>query len=95
LTHLKRFPVDVIKIDRSFVSELEEDAGDAAIVKAVLSLGQSLDIRVVAEGVETAEQASFLREHGCDLGQGYYFGRPMPARRAREFMTSSTHKAEH
>jgi diguanylate cyclase (GGDEF)-like protein/PAS domain S-box-containing protein len=86
LTHLKRFPVDVIKIDRSFVSDIEEDAGDAAIVKAVLSLGQSLGIRVVAEGVETAEQVSFLREHGCDLGQGYYFGRPMPAGAALQFM---------
>jgi diguanylate cyclase (GGDEF)-like protein/PAS domain S-box-containing protein len=93
LTHLKRFPVDVIKIDRSFVSDMGVDAGDAAIIKAVLSLGQSLGIRVVAEGVETADQASFLREHGCDLGQGYYFGRPMPAREALQFMTSLAHEA--
>jgi EAL domain-containing protein (putative c-di-GMP-specific phosphodiesterase class I) len=88
LTHLKRFPVDMIKIDRSFVSDIEVDAGDAAIVKAVLSLGQSLGIRVVAEGVETAAQASFLREHGCDLGQGYYFGRPIPAGEVPQLVAS-------
>jgi diguanylate cyclase (GGDEF)-like protein/PAS domain S-box-containing protein len=79
LAHLKQFPVNVIKLDRSFVSDMESDAGDAAIVKAVLSLGRSFGIKVVAEGIETASQASLLREHGCDLGQGYYFGRPMPA----------------
>jgi diguanylate cyclase (GGDEF)-like protein/PAS domain S-box-containing protein len=95
LTHLKRFPVNVIKIDRSFVRDIEVDAGDAAIVKAVLSLGRSLGIRVVAEGVETAAQASFLREYGCDLGQGYHFGRPMPARDVPQFMTSWTHDAEY
>jgi EAL domain-containing protein (putative c-di-GMP-specific phosphodiesterase class I) len=94
LTHLKRFPVNVIKIDRSFLNDIEVDAGDAAMVKAVLSLGRSLGIRVVAEGVETTAQASFLREHGCDFGQGYYFGRPMPAKEAQQSMASSTHSAE-
>jgi EAL domain-containing protein (putative c-di-GMP-specific phosphodiesterase class I) len=88
LSHLKLFPVNVLKIDRSFVDGLETDTDDAAIVKAVLSLGQSLDIRTVAEGVETAAQALFLREHGCDLGQGYHFGRPMPAEQVLPFMTS-------
>jgi EAL domain-containing protein (putative c-di-GMP-specific phosphodiesterase class I) len=89
LSHLKQFPVNVIKIDRSFVSDMETEAGDAAIVKAVLSLGQSLGIRVVAEGVETAAQASFLRQHGCDIGQGYHFGRPMPAEEVLHLLTSS------
>ena len=88
LSHLKQFPVHVLKIDRSFVSNLETDVGDAAIVKAVVSLGQSLGIRVVAEGVETAAQASFLREHGCDWGQGYHFGRPMPAAEIVQFLIS-------
>ena len=88
LLHLKLFPVNVLKIDRSFVDGLETDTDDAAIVKAVLSLGQSLDIKTVAEGVETAAQALFLREHGCDLGQGYHFGRPMPAEQVLQFMTS-------
>ena len=83
LSHLKRFPVNVIKIDRSFVSDVETDAGNAAIVKAVLSLGQSLRIRVVAEGVETASQASFLREHGCDVGQRLPFRAPHAGGRGR------------
>ena len=86
--HLKLFPVNVLKIDRSFVDGLETDTDDAAIVKAVLSLGRSLDIKTVAEGVETAAQALFLREHGCDLGQGYLFARPMPAEQVLQFMTS-------
>ena len=89
LSHLKQFPVNVTKIDRSFVSDVETDAGNAAIVKAMLSLGQSLGIRVIAEGVKTASQASFLREHGCDVGQGYRFGRPMPAGGAEHFLRSS------
>lgn len=80
LTHLKRFPVDVIKLDHSFIRDMETDASDAAIVQAMLSLSQSLGITVVAEGVETPTQASILREQGCDLGQGYHFGRPMPAK---------------
>nr|WP_299595770.1 EAL domain-containing protein [Sphingomonas bacterium] len=81
LSHLKQFPVDTIKIDRSFLPGLGEDSDDAAIVRAVLRLGQSLDIKVVAEGIETRSQAGFLRAHGCDFGQGYLFGRPLPAAR--------------
>ena len=88
LSRLNQMRVSTLKIDRSFVSDVETDAGNAAIVKAVLSLGRSLGIRVVAEGVETASQASFLREHGCDMGQGYHFGRPMPAGEAEHFLTS-------
>ncbi|MFC4173438.1 putative bifunctional diguanylate cyclase/phosphodiesterase [Microvirga sp. GCM10011540] len=80
LTHLKQFPVDVIKLDHSFIRNMETDASDAAIVQAMLSLSQSLGIRVVAEGVETPTQASLLREQGCNLGQGHHFGRPMPAK---------------
>jgi len=79
LTHLSKFPVDVLKLDRSFVGSIEEEPSDMAIVKAVLDLGQSLDITVVAEGIETSAQAALLREQGCDLGQGYFFGRPMAA----------------
>ncbi|WP_414476087.1 putative bifunctional diguanylate cyclase/phosphodiesterase [Microvirga sp. M2] len=87
-SHLKQFPVNVIKIDRSFVSDLAAGTGDAAIVKAVLSLGQGLGLRVIAEGIETAAQASFLRELGCDLGQGYHFGRAMPAQDVPQFIAS-------
>jgi predicted signal transduction protein with EAL and GGDEF domain len=81
LTHLKRFPVDEIKIDRSFIRDLEEDPDDAAIVSAVIELGRSLGLKVVAEGIETEGQESRLRSWGCDFGQGYLFAKPMAASR--------------
>jgi len=79
LTYLKRFPVEAIKVDRSFVNGLGIDAEDSTIVEAVVNLGQSLGLKVVAEGVETPLQLSRLRELGCDRAQGYLFGRPRPA----------------
>jgi diguanylate cyclase (GGDEF)-like protein len=74
LSHLKQFPVSTIKIDRSFIRNLHEDAGDEAIVRAVVSLGGSLGINVVAEGIETPAQSAYLRKHRCAYGQGYLFG---------------------
>ncbi|MDO6415083.1 EAL domain-containing protein [Sphingomonas sp. BIUV-7] len=79
LTHLQAFPVDVIKIDRSFVGNLSEGSGNAAIVDAVVGLGQRLGMEVVAEGVETPEQAAYLLRQGCGYAQGYLFGKAMPA----------------
>ncbi|MEN9645292.1 MAG: hypothetical protein RL238_1961 [Actinomycetota bacterium] len=79
LTYLKRFPVEAIKVDRSFVSGLGINPEDSTIVEAVVKLGHSLGLMVVAEGVETPLQLSRLRELGCDRGQGYLFGRPRPA----------------
>ncbi|HEY7626244.1 MAG TPA: EAL domain-containing protein, partial [Ilumatobacteraceae bacterium] len=79
LTYLKRFPVESIKVDRSFVSGLGIDSEDTTIVEAVVKLGHSLGLVVVAEGVETPLQLARLREIGCDHGQGYVFGRPRPA----------------
>jgi len=79
LTYLKRFPIEAIKVDRSFVSGLGFDAEDSSIVEAVVKLGHSLGLTVVAEGVETPLQLSRLREMGCARGQGYLFGRPRPA----------------
>ena len=79
LTYLKRFPVEAIKIDRSFVGGLGIDAEDSSITEAVVNLGHSLNLSVVAEGIETPLQLSRLRELGCDRGQGYLFGRPRPA----------------
>jgi predicted signal transduction protein with EAL and GGDEF domain len=79
LNYLVRFPFDCIKIDRSFVSGVPHVAASASIVSAIISLARSLEIEVVAEGVETEEQADFLRELGCRIAQGYWFARPMPA----------------
>lgn len=76
LTHLKQFPVDIIKVDQSFVRDLEDDPYDAAIVRAVLNLGESLKVDIVAEGVETPAQAAYLWAQGCGYGQGFLFGKP-------------------
>lgn len=79
LTHLKQFPVDHIKIDKSFVAGLLDNEGDAAIVAAVIGLGKSLNLQVTAEGIETEAQARRLRAMGCHNGQGYLYARPLAA----------------
>lgn len=79
LSYLKRFPIDVLKIDQSFVRDIMSDPDDAAIVASIISLAHNLKLRVIAEGVETAAQSAYLRRHGCDDMQGYYFSKPVPA----------------
>ena len=79
LSYLKRFPIDALKIDQAFVRGLLDDPGDQAIVLAVVTLARTLGLQVIAEGVESAEQMSLLNEFGCDIGQGYYFSKPLPA----------------
>jgi diguanylate cyclase (GGDEF)-like protein/PAS domain S-box-containing protein len=87
LTHLKQFPVDHIKIDRSFVRDLEHDSDDEAIIAAVIGLGRSLDLQVTAEGVETHGQARRLRELGCDHAQGYLYAKPISAAQIPDLLT--------
>jgi diguanylate cyclase len=79
MSYLRRFPIDKLKIDRSFITNIMSSTDDAAIVQAIISLAHSLRLTVVAEGVETPEQVAFLRKHGCDQYQGYYFSRPVDA----------------
>ncbi|OYO27808.1 GGDEF domain-containing response regulator [Janthinobacterium sp. PC23-8] len=79
LGYLKRFPIDVLKIDKSFVDDVTTSSSDAAIALSVISLAHNLHMRVIAEGVETLAQVDFLTEHGCDEMQGYYFSRPLAA----------------
>lgn len=86
LAYVKRFPIDVLKIDRSFIAEITTNPADAAITTAIIEMAHSLDVRVVAEGVETVEQLDFLRERGCDEIQGYYFARPLPANEISELL---------
>jgi len=78
LGYLKRFPIDHIKIDRSFVKDIPEDNDDATITRTIIAMAHNLRLKVIAEGVETEAQLDFLREHGCDEMQGYYFSRPLP-----------------
>ena len=88
LSYLKRFPIDIIKIDRSFVREITTDPDDAAITQAIISMAKNLKREVIAEGVETSDQASTLRREGCHLMQGYLFSRPLPADEFLVFLQS-------
>ncbi|MCD6704965.1 MAG: GGDEF domain-containing phosphodiesterase [Thiobacillus sp.] len=79
LSYLKRFPIDTLKIDQSFVRDITADPDDAAIAKSIISMAHDMQLRVIAEGVETEAQKSFLQQRHCDEMQGYLFSRPVPA----------------
>jgi diguanylate cyclase (GGDEF)-like protein/PAS domain S-box-containing protein len=93
LSYLKRFPIDCLKIDRTFVRDIATDPDDAAIVTAIITMAQSLKLEVVAEGVENQEQLDFLRARGCAAAQGFFFSRPLPAEAFRSMLaaTGSAH----
>src|SRR5438132_9172195 len=90
LSYLKRFPIDALKIDQSFVQDITREGSDGAIVSAVIAMGKALNIRVIAEGVETQEQLNFLKEYGCYEFQGYLFSRPMAANALTEMIHTAS-----
>jgi EAL domain-containing protein (putative c-di-GMP-specific phosphodiesterase class I) len=77
LAQIKRFPIDTLKVDRSFVHSVVQDADGKAIIRAMIALSKTLSLTIVAEGVETEDQMNFLKEHACDEMQGYYFSKPI------------------
>ncbi len=89
LSHLKQFPIDILKIDRSFIKDIPGDKADEAITDAIIAMSKSLKIKVVAEGVETVEQLQFLRARGCDEIQGYFFSRPVAAAEFAKLLTEN------
>ena len=90
LSYLKRFPIDTLKIDQSFIRDIVTDADDASIVSAVIRLGRDLDMGVIAEGVETRNQLDFLRKRRCPEGQGYYFSRPVVGEKFAELLSNDS-----
>ncbi|MBV1909506.1 MAG: EAL domain-containing protein, partial [Kangiellaceae bacterium] len=80
LSYLQKFPVDILKIDRAFVKDIPKNESDMAICSAVIAMAHQLNLEVVAEGIEDKKQANFLRNNNCEIGQGYYFGKPMPTK---------------
>lgn len=95
LAYLKRFPIDLLKIDQAFVRDIETSLDDTAIVKAIISMAHSLGLRVIAEGVETEAQCNFLRLNMCDEIQGYFFSRPVDAARIGDLLAQDRHLADH
>lgn len=90
LSYLKKFPLDTLKIDQSFVRDLMDDSDDAAIVQAIIAMAKSLNFNVIAEGVETQQQLNYLASHGCNEVQGYFLGKPVPADEFEQFLVKKS-----
>jgi EAL domain-containing protein (putative c-di-GMP-specific phosphodiesterase class I) len=86
LSYLKRYEVDILKIDRSFISDINVDKNDDAVTSAIVALSHELDMQTVAEGIETMEQFEFLQRIKCDIAQGFLIGRPMPSRQFMQWL---------
>ncbi|HEY9043676.1 MAG TPA: EAL domain-containing protein, partial [Rheinheimera sp.] len=91
LSYLKQFKVDVLKIDMSFVKDMLQDKSDYEIVKTIISLGQSMNIELIAEGIETAAHQASLLELGCLYGQGYYYSKPLPSEQFMQYLQAGKH----
>ena len=87
LAYLKKLPIDKLKIDRAFIKDLPDDDEDAGITRAVIALAKSLNLKLIAEGVETQEQKDFIVDNGCHNIQGYFYSKPIPADEMRAFLT--------
>ncbi|MEY8199703.1 MAG: EAL domain-containing protein, partial [Colwellia sp.] len=87
LAYLKKLPIDKLKIDRAFIKDLPDDDEDAGITRAVIALAKSLNLKLIAEGVETQEQKDFIVDNGCHNIQGYFYSKPIPADEMRSFLT--------
>lgn len=90
LSYLKNFPIDILKIDQSFIKEMTEDSKDAKIARAIIEMGHSLDQKIVAEGVETEDQLIYLSRHHCDIIQGFYFSKPLPTHKMTSFLKNES-----
>jgi EAL domain-containing protein (putative c-di-GMP-specific phosphodiesterase class I) len=90
LSYLKRFPINTLKIDKSFIRDLTEESKDAAIIRSIITLAESLNLEVVAEGVETVEQLTFLSQQQCNIAQGYHLAKPMPSDEFERFLCSNS-----
>ena len=93
LSHLRSLPLDGLKIDHSLVEDILKDPEAAAIVKAIIAMAHSLKLKTIAEGVEHKDQLKFLRDHGCDEVQGYFFSKPLPMEEVKPFL-NNLHKLE-
>jgi EAL domain-containing protein (putative c-di-GMP-specific phosphodiesterase class I) len=93
LSQLKRFPIDALKIDRSFIKDIPVDRDSMAIARAIAAMGGSLDLKVIAEGIETERQLEFARDHGCDEAQGFLFSRPVPVAEFSDFLVRHAKRA--